>query len=519
MDQPIISPMPGSRIEPPVSSTSSKSGQRANSASVLMRAIMGAATLGAGVIHLALVPNHAAEWRSLGIAFAVAGWAQLALAAALFLRPSRVAVPFAALLNMAAAAAWTVNVTRGFPFGPDKNIAETADTLGWVTLGLEVIAVLAGIAALSDHRPFERLAPAWGFGATVVSGFAVSMALVSPTAIHSHTNGAHSETAIETAASGGHSHGTTDSAQFATVSRSERCDLAFNTKAFNDEAVPGVPHAHDDTQPVDFTLDEWAEEFVSDKVTPGMTPAGVAAYLKQPANAVQAQGILSGGLTHTLTPDPWIPMTNQEECDTLRSELIQAREIAAKYYTAADAIAAGYRPVTDYLPGISGHYMNFSYVDGTFEIDKPEMLLFDGNGPDAHIQGLSYYVVKPGEEEPSVGFAGPNDHYHVHKALCIAGGKVVGGSTTTPEQCAELGGSKASAGGAGWMNHVWVVPGCESDWGLFSGANPALKVGMENRSGEPGSSGCMTGKTMDDKLTFEGGDTLRPSATQDAVAP
>jgi hypothetical protein len=96
----------------------------------------------------------------------------------------------------------------------------------------------------------------------------------------------------------------------------------------------------------------------------------------------------------------------------------------------------------------------------------------------------------------------------VHSALCIAGGKVVGGSTTTEEQCTALGGRKAQAGGAGWMNHVWIVPGCESDWGLFSGANPELKVGMENRSGEPGSSGCLSGKTMDDALTFEGGDTI-----------
>ncbi len=479
-----------------------------------MRAVMGSATLGAGVIHLALVPNHAAEWRLLAIGFAVCGWVQLALAAGLFLRPSRALIPLASLVNMGAAAAWTVNVTRGFPFGPDKNIAETADTIGWLCFGLELLAVLAGIAALADQRPFERLNPGWGFATTMVSGFAVSMALVAPGAVHTH-GGADGHTHTHTDASGvaidesvPHTHDTGAVTEFATVAKSDRCDIGFNTKAFNDVAKPGVPHSHSDTHAVDFTLDEWAEEFVSPAVTPDLTPAGVATFLKQPVNAVQAQGILSGGLTHTLSEDPWIPMTDQAECDALRSELQQARAVAGKYFTAQEAIDAGYRMVTEYLPGISAHYMNFAYVDGTFEIDKPEMLLFDGNGPDAHIQGLSYYVIKPGSEEPTVGFTGPNDHYHVHSALCIAGGKVVGGSTTTEEQCTALGGRKAQAGGAGWMNHVWIVPGCESDWGLFSGANPELKVGMENRSGEPGSSGCLSGKTMDDALTFEGGDTI-----------
>ena len=34
-----------------------------------------------------------------------------------------------------------------------------------------------------------------------------------------------------------------------------------------------------------------------------------------------------------------------------------------------------------------------------------------------------------------------------------------------------MGGKKAE-GGNGWMSHAWVVPGCESPWGVFSGATP-----------------------------------------------
>jgi hypothetical protein len=132
--------------------------------------------------------------------------------------------------------------------------------------------------------------------------------------------------------------------------------------------------------------------------------------------------------------------------------------------------------------------MKFSNVDGTFTITEPEMLLYDGNGPDAAIVGLSYYVMLAGDAEPTQGFTGNNDHYHRHVGLCIRAGLVVGDTTTTEEECAARGGAK-SGGSAGWMSHAWVVPGCESPWGLFSGANPMLDTALSASSGTDGG-GC-----------------------------
>ena len=74
--------------------------------------------------------------------------------------------------------------------------------------------------------------------------------------------------------------------------------------------------------------------------------------------------------------------------------------------------------------------MNFSLVDGTFEIDKPEMILYDGTSDDARVVGLSYYIVHPGSAEPTQGFTGNNDHYHRHDGLCVGPGGVIGDSTT-----------------------------------------------------------------------------------------
>jgi hypothetical protein len=215
---------------------------------------------------------------------------------------------------------------------------------------------------------------------------------------------------------------------------------------------------------------------------------------------LQRDSILTGSMTHTLDPDPWNPLTSGTDCDKLAGELEAARGVVARYPTVADAEAGGWFRVTDYVPGIAAHYMKFSNLADGFRVDQPEMLLYDGTDPGSHIVGLSYYIFKPGEEEPTEGFTGNNDHYHKHVGLCIKNGAVVAGSNATEEQCAALGGRKSN-GTAGWMSHLWVVPGCESDWGLFSGANPALKVHLPGAP--PEASGCGTGETVNDSLSFD----------------
>ena len=52
------------------------------------------------------------------------------------------------------------------------------------------------------------------------------------------------------------------------------------------------------------------------------------------------------------------------------------------------------------------------------------------------------------------------------------------------------------------MSHVWITPGCESDWGVFSGANPTLQVRGLDTTGEV-PTGCGTGQTMADDLAFD----------------
>jgi hypothetical protein len=147
------------------------------------------------------------------------------------------------------------------------------------------------------------------------------------------------------------------------------------------------------------------------------------------------------------------------------------------------------------VPGIAAHYMNFSLVDGTFNVEEPEMLLYDGTETSANIVGLSYYMIHDSDYEPTQGFTGPNDHFHRHVGLCVNGTGVIGDSATTEQECADRGGVK-QGGTGGWMSHLWIVPGCESPWGLFSGASPTLESGLTAASGTDGG-GCAGSAVID----------------------
>jgi hypothetical protein len=199
------------------------------------------------------------------------------------------------------------------------------------------------------------------------------------------------------------------------------------------------------------------------------TVAVPSAPATEPDVAAIAAAVADPGHGHgTATPEQPLDRATRA---ALGDQLVAARAVALRYPTVAVAEAAGYTKVTGYLPLIGAHWIKWDLMDGAFDVAQPEMLLFDGDTPDARIVGLSYYQFSPTEPE---GFVGPNDHWHQHVGLCLnPRGVVVGGTQLTPEQCAARGGRKAEAGD-GWMVHAWVVPGWESPQGVFAPEHPGL---------------------------------------------
>lgn len=377
-------------------------------------AVLAALAAGAAAIHLAMVPMHAQEWWLLGVGFAVTGWAQAALAAALLARPRRWLLPAGAALSVAAVAAWAVSRTSGFPFGPSAGVAEEASALDLLCVGFEVLFAAGAVVALA--RP---AAPARGGRLAVgtaaasfaaVAGF-TTVALASPTGAHDHHAPATADAAV---ADDGHGHGHEDGGELAVAAgEGEQAGAAAEIAA--DETSAGHEHGH------------------------GTVPN--------------------------------VPIDDATR-DELAAQLVEARDVALRYPTVADATAAGYVMVTPYVPLIGAHYVNWGLMDGAFDVARPEMLLYDGTDPGDRMVGLSYYQFSSTEPE---GFAGPNDHWHQHIGLCLNSSLVVvGGSSISEEECAERGGTKVDASN-GWMVHAWVVPGWESQEGVFSAENADLR--------------------------------------------
>mgnify|MGYP003117039765 CR=1 FL=1 len=349
--------------------------------------------------------------------------------------------------------------------GPDgvlaaTNVGHVLFVVGLVAVGLGAVLALFGprlYQTSGEAGPGRRLAQ---FGAPAAALLLVAGGLVGADA--SSLTDAPSGTDADT----GHDHDATP-----VAAEASRCDLDVNPASYYREAVVhGVDlngglaaHDHAGTGP-----SEGADPVagIGEGEVAGADPAPSA-----PAEDHEHDG-----------PQAWTPLTDPAACEQLRAELAEAAAVAARHPTAADARAAGYVMVTTYIPGIASHWMNFGLVDTTFDVGAPEMLLYDGNGDDAQIVGLSYYLVAGSDTAPTAGFAGGNTDYHRHIGLCVRGSLVVGGEGTSAEECAARGGVK-NDGSRAWMAHAWVVPGCESPWGVFSAKNPKLTDELGRNSG------------------------------------
>lgn len=397
-------------------------------------------------------------------------------------------------------------------------------------MGLQAVVILvaARILLAAERTAIGRVAPA--MAAVAALGLA-TVVLASPeTASHGGEGHAHGE-----GVAGDHHGSGDDHGDLMARIDAQRCDRDFNHDSYWEEAeylgvdtylggaMSADEHSHaveaPDAEPdptggrgsealdvlVQYTSLAGGGELASAQMVAQLGQADDDTYqawrwwLRDKLNGGgggHGHGETAEGGDHDshVGPQEWVAMTDQDECDTLAAELEQARSVALKYPTAGDAMDAGWVRVAPYLPGIASHFMRFEYVDGVFDIDEPEMILYDGNDRDARVVGLSYYINHDGTDPPTQGFTGPNDHFHRHIGLCQGAGGVIGDSATTAEECEARGGRKAD-GSRGWMNHVWIVPGCESPWGVFSAASPLLENELGEASGT--SEGCAASGVRD----------------------
>jgi len=100
----------------------------------------------AGIIHLAMVPAHWGETPLEGLGFALVGWAQLALAVTLFVRPVANVLRVGMVATYVFIAIWVVSRVWGLPFGEHAWHPHDPSFVDLACVGLEVAFVaLAGV--------------------------------------------------------------------------------------------------------------------------------------------------------------------------------------------------------------------------------------------------------------------------------------------------------------------------------------------------------------------------------------
>ncbi len=108
-------------------------------------------TATAGVVHLAVVPEHAEHWAVYGLFFAAVGLAQLAVAAMAGWLPGPVPTLTLIGLNTMIINLYVVSRTAGVRIGPHGG-PEPTGTLDVATTSVELAAVVVGLAILTGAR-------------------------------------------------------------------------------------------------------------------------------------------------------------------------------------------------------------------------------------------------------------------------------------------------------------------------------------------------------------------------------
>ena len=497
----IHAPTPGS-----ASSTTDRS-----ETGLSLRSLLAGLSIAAGAIHLVMVGSHAEASTLDGLQFAAAGWFQVITAFWLFARLSRLALVVTFVGNLGLIAAWGLSRTVGLPWGAHAGAAEEVGRVDLLGVGAEIaLVVLSAALLLRPQLARAARGPLVGLLAAIpllaVMGLTTAALASGEAAEHGGDDHAHGETAASH--DDGHAHsgaggGAEGEATFAALAADDVCDAEVNVASYYEELSALGPdhhaegaaggHSHGGGEAETQLLVELAAENGID--LPPQTVDDLTSVLGGEPSVVLTSGEHGAGgpfvgVDGHGSPQHWTPLTDPEECAALGSELDAALAVADAHPTVQDALDAGYIKATGYIEGIAAHYIKLSeLMDPGFDAGRPEMLLYDGDQPGSRMIGISYATFSDEVIDPADhGFTGPNDYPHNHDGLCTNGGLVVGGESTSDEECARRGGSKIGA--ALQMIHAWVVPGCESPYGLFSAENPVLDRALGEHTTEPGSANC-----------------------------
>jgi hypothetical protein len=163
-------------------------------------------------------------------------------------------------------------------------------------------------------------------------------------------------------------------------------------------------------------------------------------------------------------------MLSWDDCLSISQSFDAVLKYVEPWPTRGLAEAAGWRATVNYVTGMGTHHALGNPLAGTFDPTRPTFLQYDGNGPDAKLVGVSWYVHSTADEPPE-GFPGDNDWFHVHEYLCVSNRT---GLVIRDGACQSGDNGTSVYLGEYWLVHAWIIPGWKHVPDVFVGHHPCL---------------------------------------------
>lgn len=166
---------------------------------------------------------------------------------------------------------------------------------------------------------------------------------------------------------------------------------------------------------------------------------------------------------------------SQVDCQVVVAYLQTSRDYVSQFPTVADAKAAGWIQATVWTPGQGIHFVDPTRINGPFDPQRPNWLVYNGSGNTARLAGMMF-VVQTSGPPPTVNFPGDNDHWHNHDALCVKANATpfIIGEHLSDAYCTALGGVNTDYSNV-WMVHAWLPQYAGWDaTDIFNVDHPAL---------------------------------------------
>ncbi len=181
------------------------------------------------------------------------------------------------------------------------------------------------------------------------------------------------------------------------------------------------------------------------------------------------------------------------DCQIVGIQFEAALAFAMQWPTLGEAEDDGWHMTVPYVQGMGTHHMrnNGFWIDGNdefnpddpyfngttldeyFDYGEPEFLMYDGNDRAAKLVGFAWYV-KSDPDQPPEGFAGDNDWWHRHMALCFFDDRMlVIGEDISDEECTGNRGTNVDLSHF-WMAHAWIVEPWLQNFDVFANHHPCL---------------------------------------------